>query len=102
MSSEPPLTLRQTLTRVIVGFPKYILEWSLGLLIVVLSDLHITTLAVTGLFIGLAASSVLVGIAAFLVAYTVSRIVYDLAEGFVVGTGQISRAINFYTNQRNG
>jgi len=77
----------------IVGFPKYIFEWTVGLIIAILSDLHITTLVVTGVAVGFAASSVLIGVATFFVAYSISRIVAHIAEGFVHGFVQHGKAM---------
>lgn len=92
MSEEAPST-GEVFVRTLVRFPKYIVEWTVGLIIAILSDLHITTLAVTGVAVGFAASSVLIGVAAFFVFYTLSRISSNVADGIVFGTRAIGAAV---------
>lgn len=66
--------MSEDLVRTIVGFPKYIWGWTLGLIVAILSDLHITTLAVTGVFAGIYGESVILGILVFFVTYSISRV----------------------------
>lgn len=88
-------SLAENLVKALVGFPKYIVEWFVGLLIVTLNDLHITTLAVTGVAVGFASGSVLIGIAAFFVAYTASRTFAIIGDGVAVGArSQASATLN--------
>jgi hypothetical protein len=93
MSKEQP-SITELVVRALVRFPKYLLEWTVGLLIAVLTDLHITTLAVTAVVVGFAASSVLIGVAAFFAAYTLSRIASNVADGVVFGSRSVAAAIS--------
>jgi small-conductance mechanosensitive channel len=98
MMSEEKSGAAEALVRALVRFPKYILEWTVGLIVAILSDLHITTLTVTGVAVGFAASSVLVGVAAFFVVYTLSRIISNVADGVVFGTRNVAGAIQLHAS----
>lgn len=80
MIPEKPPTQGEIFLKAVTNFPKYIVGWVLGLIQAVLADLHMTTLAITGVAVGFALSSVTAGVAAFFVAYTLSRIVSNHAD----------------------
>lgn len=90
MQSQP--SVWETLVRSIVRFPAYALDWIVGLITVILSDLHVTTLAVTGVVVGLWGGSLLVGLVAFFVLYAVSRIVSNVANSIGFGLGNLAQA----------
>jgi predicted MFS family arabinose efflux permease len=92
MSEDTP-SAAELFVRALVQFPKYLVEWTVGLLIAILTDLHITTLAVTGVAVGFAASSVLIGVATFFVVYTLSRILSNVADGIAFGSRSIAASI---------
>lgn len=87
-----PVSVWENLVRTIIGFPKYLLEWTIGLVIAVLSDLHITTLALTGIVSGLALSSVLWGVVVFFGLYSLSRVVALLSNAVGFGFQGLARA----------
>jgi hypothetical protein len=89
--SQEEIPLGESLIRAFVGFPKYIIQWIGGLIVAILTDLHITTLAVTAVAVGFA-SSLSVGIATFFVIYSLSRIIAIIADGYVIGSNRIAQA----------
>jgi hypothetical protein len=80
MQEDNRPTIAQSSVAALKGLPKYIFEYTVGLLIAVVTDFHITTLALAGAFVGLARGSVLDGVATFFVIYSLLRIVGNLAE----------------------
>ncbi len=91
MSEQQP-TMWEDLVRSIVGLPKYVLGWTGGLVIAILSDLHMTTLAVTGVVAGFALDSWLWGVVAFFALYSLSRVVSTLANAIGFGAQGIAQA----------
>lgn len=87
-----PSPLRQ-LFQAIIGFPAYLFGWTIGLLVAVLTDLHITTLAISGVLVGFARESVIDGFAAFFILYVLSRIFSNVADAIGVGLNNNARAI---------
>lgn len=85
-------SLAENFVLAVVGFPKFAIEWVVGLLIAIMTDLHIAALAVTGVLVGLAVGSVLVGLAAFFVAYSFSRIISYVANAIGTGFGRLADA----------
>lgn len=82
----------EELVRALVGFPKYAAGWVLGLITAILTDLNITTIAVTGVAVGLATSSVLTGLAVFFVVYSLLRGVNLLSSSIGFGFQRLSDA----------
>jgi hypothetical protein len=80
MQEESRPTIGQASAAALKGLPKYVFEYTIGLLIAVVTDFHITTLALAGTFVGLARGSVLDGVATFFIIYSLLRIVGNLAE----------------------
>jgi len=80
------------LVRSLIGFPKYILEWTLGLIVAVLTDLHITTLAVTGAISGLYFGDVTLGFLLFFFLYTASRVASMVANSIGIGSQEIGQS----------
>jgi len=78
--------------RAILNFPKYIFGWFVGLISAILSDVHITTLAVTGALAGLLTGSLLFGLLFFFLLYCVSRIVSNLANAIGFGLQNVAGA----------
>ena len=98
-------SVTEELIRAIVGFPRYAYEWTVGLLVAILSDLHITALAVTGVIGGLVFHSILVGVFVFFATYAFSRVIGNLANAIGFGlnnnataTGRVGDAVfqSFY------
>lgn len=87
-----PSPLRQ-LFRAIIGFPVYFFGWTIGLAVAVLTDLHITTLAISGVLVGLARESVIDGFVAFFILYTLSRIFSNIADAVGIGLNNNAKAI---------
>jgi hypothetical protein len=73
----------EELVRTIVHLPKYALEWTLGLLIVTLSEYAVTAYLITGVLAGLLAHSVLVGLLVFFGLYTLGRFTDILCRGMI-------------------
>lgn len=84
------MDLFESLKNSVRGFPRYIVQWVGGLVVVVLTDLHMTALAVTGLTVGWATKSPRWGVAAFFVAYTASRVIGNLADAVGHGLRAVS------------
>lgn len=84
---------------VLKAFPKYILGWVVGLIAAILSDLHITTLAVSGIAVGIASHSIAIGVAAFFVLYSVSRIASYVSDSIGFGTRAISISLSSAADQ---
>lgn len=80
MNEEQRPTIGQASAAALKGLPKYVFEYTIGLLIAIVTDFHITTLALAGVAVGFARESVLDGVATFFVIYSVLRIVGNLAE----------------------
>lgn len=89
----PTLTPFKELINALLSFPAYFVGWTVGLLVAILTDLHVTTLAIAGVAIGVATSSFSTGIAAFFVLYVLSRIVANLADAVGHGLNNNARAI---------
>jgi hypothetical protein len=82
----------EELIRALVGFPKFAIGWVVGLIVAIITDLHIATLAVTGILAGFVFHSALVGVFAFFVAYSASRIVSYIANAIGMGTNRLADA----------
>lgn len=89
MVPEQP-SLWEDLVRAIVGFPKYIFGWTVGLVIAVLTDLHITALAVTAALAGVYGTSVLLGVLVFFAIYSLSRVANLTANAIGFGAREIA------------
>jgi hypothetical protein len=79
MNEQQP-GIGEALVRACVGFLPYALTYTVGLIVAILTDLHITTLAITGALLGVYTGSILFGVLAFFVLYTASRIMGNVAE----------------------
>jgi len=80
MQEESRPTISEASAAALKGLPKYVFEYTIGLLIAIVSDFHITTLALAGTAVGFARGSVLDGVATFFVIYSALRIVGNLSE----------------------
>lgn len=89
----PALTPFKELWNSLVYFPGYFIGWTIGLIVAILTDLHVTTLAVAGLTVGIATDSVSNGFAAFFLLYVFSRVVANLADAVGHGLNNNARAI---------
>lgn len=96
-----PVSPWENLVRSIVGFPKYALEYTIGLIIAILTDLHITTLAITAVIGGFVFGSVLGAIFLFFIVYTLSRVASNTANAvgsagnqIAASNSQVARAIH--------
>lgn len=85
-------SLWEDLVRAIVGFPKYILGWTVGLIIAALTDLHITALAVTATLAGVFGGSILLGVLVFFAIYSISRVANLTANAIGFGAREIAGA----------
>lgn len=90
MSHPSPLN---QLFKAIVGFPIYFFGWTIGLCVAILTDLHITTLAISGVLVGLARESVVDGFTAFFLLYVFSRVLSNVADAIGIGLNNNARAI---------
>lgn len=74
-------------------FPKYVYEYIAGLVLVILTDVHITTIAITSVILGVVVSDILLGFLTFFVFYTISRIASNIANAIGVGFINLGRSI---------
>lgn len=84
MNEQQP-GIGEALVRAFVEFLPYALTYTVGLIVAILTDLHITTLAITGVLLGAYEGSILFGLAAFFVLYSISRVVGNVAESIGYG-----------------
>jgi hypothetical protein len=89
MTEEPQQTISQELVTSIVHLPRYLAQWVAGLIIVIFSESIVTTLAVTGVAVGFATSSILIGVASFFVLYSFARFVDMIARVIAQSSGRI-------------
>jgi hypothetical protein len=87
-----PPSAWEVLIRAVVGFPKYILEWVIGLVVAILTDLHITTLAVTAILAGFYFSNPLLGVLIFFAIYSISRVASLTSNAVGFGAREIAGA----------
>lgn len=92
MIPQAPPSIAEELVQSVIGFPKFAIEWVIGLIIAILTDLHIASLAVTGLVAGFVFHSVLTGVFVFFLAYSISRIVSYVANAIGTGLGRLADA----------
>lgn len=74
-------------------FPKYASNWIIDLIIVILSDFHVTTLAIVGVLAGFVFHSVLIGFLVFFIFQALSRIVANVAEAIGYNLINLSTSI---------
>jgi hypothetical protein len=86
------------LAQTVVAFPRYAALWVTGLAIAILSDIYVTALAVTGVVGGLVFHSVLVGVFIFFVAYSLSRVIGNLADSVGYGARGIAASIRYHAD----
>lgn len=67
------------------GLPAYAVVWVFGLIALIFSDVTVTTLALVGVFVGLALGDVFWGFATFFIAYSVARLVANLSQAIGFG-----------------
>jgi hypothetical protein len=89
----PALTPFKELWDSLVYFPGYLIGWTVGLIVAILTDLHVTTLAIAGVAVGIATDSISNGFAAFFVLYVFSRVISNLADAIGYGLNNNARAI---------
>lgn len=75
----------EAFVRACVGFLPYALTYTVGLVVAILTDLHITTLAITAVLAGFYTGSILFGVLAFFLLYSASRVVGNIAEAIGFG-----------------
>ena len=95
------LNLFAQLWKTIKDFPLYISAYTVGLVIAVLRDVHITTLTITGVVLGLALGSIVWGFAVFFIGYSITRIVSNLTDAIGFGLRDIARATTRENNIAN-
>lgn len=95
MVEQEEQSLGEELIRALVGFPKYAIQWVGGLVVAVLTDLHMTAITVTAVLLGVAIGSVIWGVTGFFLIYSLSRVVGNLANS--VGFGLQDVASKLYT-----
>lgn len=78
-------TVGSQLADALVHFPAYVISWTIGLLIIILSDVTVTTVALLGVFVGFATDDVFWGLSAFTIAYVALRAVGILADATNLG-----------------
>lgn len=93
-------TKEQTV-RVLVNAPEYLFGWTWGLILTVLSDTTITTLAVTGALVGLLLDSILIGFVAFFVLYSLARLTIALANAIGSGLTNIAQVLAVVLRQED-
>lgn len=77
-----------------INFPMFLFEYTIGLIVMIISDVYIATLALAGGAVGLASNDWKIGLATFFVVYSFSRVVNTVANA-VGTTGQnIGMAVN--------
>ena len=74
-------------------FPAYALGWTVGLVIAILRDVHVTTLVVTGVFVGLLFGSILSGVSVFFILYSLSRTLSNISDSIGFGLNRLSGSI---------
>jgi hypothetical protein len=99
----------ENLVRSVVGFPKYIVEWTVGLIVAILTDLHITTLAITAALGGVYYHNALLGLLLFFVLYSASRVAGVIAnsigfglQGVAETNARVAGAILAHRETNNG
>jgi len=80
---QEQLSAWENLVRSVVGFPKYIVEWTVGLIVAILTYLHITTLAITAAVGGVYYHNALLGLFLFFILYSASRVAGVIANSIV-------------------
>jgi hypothetical protein len=92
MNEQQP-GIGEAFVRACVQFPAYALTYTVGLVVAILTDLHITTLAIAGALLGVYQGSILFGLVAFFILYSISRVVGNVAESIGYGLRYHANAV---------
>lgn len=84
--------LTTDLGHAVAYFPIFLIQWVFGLIYVVLSDYAIFTFAMTGVAVGFA-TTWLVGLAAFLVLYSLFRVIDQHAAALHAGLRLVGNSL---------
>jgi hypothetical protein len=77
-------SLKTSLTRAIVGLPKYLVEYFGGLVVAMFTIIDLTTLTIFAVAVGFV-TSVGVGIASFFGLYLIMRVISSIADAIGIG-----------------
>jgi len=96
-----PKSLTELFGQSIAAFPKYIVEWTVSLLIVVLTETIVTTIAVLAVLSGLALHSVLLGLVVFFAAYVFTRAAFVIGDA-IAGSSRymVNTAASLYMTRQ--
>jgi hypothetical protein len=86
-------TIGEELITAIAHFPRTIAEWTVGLLIVLLTESVVITFALAAVAVGFAADSILIGVASFGVLYSLARMVDMFCRVIAQSAGRVSQAM---------
>jgi hypothetical protein len=87
-------SLGEDLVRALVGLPKFLIEYFVGLVHVILTDYYIFTFLLAAVLFGVARESVLEGFLAFFVIYSLFRVL-------TAGLSQIAESIAYHARVTN-
>ena len=87
-------SLVRELGSAVINFPLFIIEMVTSLLVLVISDIYIATLAIAGGTVGLATGEWEIGLATFFVLYSVSRVVNTVANAIGSAGQNVAMGIN--------
>jgi hypothetical protein len=82
-------SLGEDFVRAVVNFPKFLLQYTVGVLIFILSDYNLFTMALLGIVAGFVANAWLVGVLVFLGVYVASR-------ALSAAIGQVAEAVGHH------
>jgi hypothetical protein len=77
-------SLKASLTRAIVGLPKYLVEYFGGLVVAMFTIIDLTTLTIFAVAVGFV-TSVGVGVASFFGLYLIMRVISSIADAIGIG-----------------
>lgn len=77
-------SLKTSLTRAVVGLPKYLVEYFGGLVVATFTIIDLTTLTIFAVAVGFV-TSVGVGVASFFGLYLIMRVISSIADAIGIG-----------------
>lgn len=89
---EPSLV--QQIAKAIEGSPSYLVAWLLGFVVITLSEVTMTALAVAAILFGFLTHNVLLALVVYLFAYVLARVVNNIASSIGQGLSLLSRQVN--------
>lgn len=90
---QNPPTITEELVTTIVHAPQFFAQYVVGLFIVLISEALVTTFALAAVAVGFATDSVLIGLAAFGVIYSLGRMVDMLCRVVAQSTGRVTQVM---------